>query len=67
MTLKHICAGAQSTHVHHVRRSAGLRGQGYLVIKYLYITVLNQYVAISGLTFTFCAVLNMFLRPVEFA
>ena len=28
-------------------------GQGYFVIKYLYITVLNQYVAISGSTFTF--------------
>ena len=41
-------------------------GQGYFVIKYLYITVLNQYVVISGSTFAFCAFLNMFLRPVEF-
>ena len=30
------------------------------MIKYLYFTLLNQYVAISGSTFTFCAGLNLF-------
>ena len=28
---------------------------------YLYFTLVNHYVAISGSTFTFCAVLNLFL------
>ena len=37
-----------------------------ILIKNLYSILLNQYVAISGSTLVFCAVLKLFLRPVEF-
>ena len=33
---------------------------------YLYFTLVNHYIAITGSTFTFCAVLNLFSGGVKF-